>query len=271
MQRKTACGPRGNFLRQINLFISPTAQLSLPPPGPAAAAGLGQGKPSRALGRASGASPVAPRASAGRAGWSSPAAPAGTARHPRTPAAAEGAAAAPGAAGTGKVPVSRRGRRRHRAARGQPAPPASRPAAAVGRGGAAGPAASPLAAARGGRAAIGVRRSQCRPAPPRRGFITGIPMAEAGNLPRREGAEPARGTARAARQRTRCRRWAEGRPPGRAASGGRRAPPSRRCPAAPEGRWCRGPGAARGLARSCWRCCWCIFLRVAATEPLGPG
>uniref|UniRef100_A0A8C3JMB4 SPARC related modular calcium binding 1 n=1 Tax=Calidris pygmaea TaxID=425635 RepID=A0A8C3JMB4_9CHAR len=60
-------------------------------------------------------------------------------------------------------------------------------------------------------------------------------MAEAGNLPRREGVEPARGTARAARQRTRRCRRAEGWPPGRAASGGRRAPPSRRrcCPAAP--------------------------------------
>lgn len=55
------------------------------------------------------------------------------------------------------------------------------------------------------------------PAPPR--FITDIPMAEAGNLPRRERAEPGGGTRR-------CR--AEGQPPGRAAAGG--VPPLLPCP-----------------------------------------
>lgn len=137
-----------------------TAQLSLPSPGARAGYALPGFEAAGSAGRAGRPYPAAP-----------PGLPGCRAHHRRLEPAAAPA-----------------GSRCHRGQRdaARPAPCAAPPAANLRRpvagGRARGGAAPPLAAARGGRTAIGARRGQCRPAPPRRGFITGIPMAEAGNL-----------------------------------------------------------------------------------------
>lgn len=250
-ERKKVCAPGGNFLRQIYLLVGQNWLRGSAVTATARASrrrGAGAGDAQQGFG-AGGAGNGAARQPEGECRPRCPvvsSSPAGTAWHPRTPPAAEGAAAAPGVAGTGKVFAPRR-------AAGSTAQHRPGPTCAArltpGSGGGAEALTSPLlAAAPGGRAAIGVHRSQCRPAPPRRGFITGIPMAETGNLLWREGGEPARGTVRAARWRTRrCR--AERRPPGRAVSGGRRVPPSHRCPAAapPRDHGAAGLAQRRGL------------------------
>lgn len=245
-ERKTVRGSRGNFLNQMTLVTGPTRL-----PGSAVTATARASRRRRRAGdalRGFGVGGGGERRGSATLGECHPGGLVVSPQPRRGCLARRTPSAVLGAAGTVKRPTPRLWPLAPRRAAGSTAPPGAnlrRPphARQRRRGGADGLAYSPLAMARDGRTAIGARRSQWRPAPPRRGFITGIPMAEAGNLLWREGAEPAWGTARAARRRTRrCR--AEGRPPARATAGGRRAPPFRLYPVASP----RDDGAA-GLAR----------------------
>lgn len=160
-QINTVCGPCGDFLCPTHLLASPARPRGSAVTVPGAGAGYAR------HGFGAGGAARQPRGESCRTGRPYPAGLPATRTHVRPPGS-------PAAAGLSRcrqgLQVPRgRGRRPPRALCRPPGgegPGERRRGPAIG----------------GGRTAIGARRGQCRPAPPRRGFITGIPMAEAGNL-----------------------------------------------------------------------------------------